>query len=97
MTRTLKELLKQFIPFEKIGIRFIGRNSVRYTYPNGSTSTGKISCLAILNEKIFETKEFQDFVISALNEKYERDFGEPMRWNTERRLSNIAIEEDVER
>jgi uncharacterized CHY-type Zn-finger protein len=68
--QTLKELLKTPFSFnvDAVGDYFITDKSKRLVLKIPALKAKKI---------------FADFTVSALNEKWERDFGEPMRWEYE--------------
>jgi len=66
---TLKELLKP--PFERRGIFRI------------RDSQNLLIEIDMLSGDAYKLQnDFGDFVVAAMNEKWERDFGEPLRWIT---------------
>ena len=68
---TLKELLKP--PYYDKGTRGT-------VYDASDEEVLRVKNGIIKHEDIFVVQDFNAFVIDALNEKYERDFGEPKRW-----------------
>jgi hypothetical protein len=81
---TLKELLKPPFSHDHCGVGevFVGVNQADY----GSTRIAQVRGWGFF--QYFENgdrlqDEFKDFVVQALNEKWERDYGEPLRWEKE--------------
>jgi hypothetical protein len=74
MNKTLKEQLKPPFNLTKFGETWFIEDTVQ-----GLVSVYSCICLC-RNEECKNDKPFLEFVVAALNEKWERDFGEPMRW-----------------
>ena len=75
MNETLKELLKP--PFKQ------GNIEDGYIYDSNDRESGRIvRVMGIIGDEftVEEKASLQDWITSALNEKYERDFSEPKRW-----------------
>jgi len=70
---TIKNLLRP--PLIRIKERYIGRN-LCFEQDHAS---GYESFLALLNEEKYGS-DVLDFTLQAINEKWERKFGEPRRW-----------------
>jgi len=67
MKQTLKELLKPPFSYDKQSLEMSDSNKIIFDFESAQWSDKELSLIV-------------DFMVKALNEKWERDLGESLRW-----------------